>query len=204
MPSVILYIETNFLMSHSLGRDSSTDTILLDPQLDIRLAIPSVCILEALTTFEGTRKRHNAQVVELERQVREIKRNKVFARVESLVDQLEQSVVDLGDIFNQSRTRLVEALEKLRTSAELIELSSTILNEGLNRPLINEPTDSLILASTLDHARLHESDEKIFLSENRRDFDHQAYPKAALQQAGIKYFELASRFLEWRQSRDEA
>ncbi len=166
--------------------------------------MPSVCIWEALTTFEGALKRHITLILELERQIREFNRNKVSTRIGPLVDHLEQSVAELGELFNESKTRLIAAIEKLRTSAELIGLSSSILDDGLNRPLINDPTDSLILASLLDHANSNGSTEKNFLSENRRDFDEQAYPRAALQAANVKYFELASRLLEWRRSQTES
>lgn len=191
-------------MSHSLGRDPSTGEVLLNLQPRPLMAIPSVCVVEALITLEGSRKRHRTLIAELQRQKAEARRNKVSLQVHSLVAQLDQSILDLDDIFNESEARLNACVEQIRVSAKLIDLTPEALDEGLNRPLLNDPTDSLILASILEHARSSGATEKVFLSENRRDFDQQALPRTALQAAGIKYVEQASQFLEWWRSRAES
>jgi hypothetical protein len=70
--------------------------------------------------------------------------------------------------------------------------------------LIDDPTDNLILTSILDHAGSRPSEGKVFLSENRKDFNENLLAKLELEKAGINYFAQASRFLEWHKSQSES
>ena len=192
------------MMSHSLGRDSATDELLTGISPGVRLIIPVVCFMEALSAFKDEGKRHNRLIGELEGQIGQLKRNTVSPRVQPLIDHLAQSVIGFQAISNDARTRLYDAIEKLRTSAELIGLTPEILGDSLTQPLIDDPTDNLILASILRHANSQPSVTKAFLSENRKDFDQKPYPKSALEGAGVKYFAQASKFLEWHRSQSES
>ncbi len=192
------------MMSHSLGRDSATDELLTGPSSDVRLVIPVVCFMEAFSAFEDERRRQNRLIGDLQSQIKQLERNVVSARIRPLIIHLEKSAIELREILNDSRTRLYEVIEILRSSAELIGLTPSILGDSLARPLIGDPTDDLILASILDHANSQPSERKAFLSENRKDFDDRPYPKAALEAAGVKYFAQASKFLEWHRSRSES
>jgi hypothetical protein len=192
-------------MSHSQGRDLATEELLSSPPPSLRLVIPVVCFMEAFSALEDERKRHNRLVGEtFQQQIRQLRRNVVSPRIHPLIDHLDKSVGGLQAVFNDARNRLYEAIEKLRTSAELIALTPEILGASVARPLINDPTDDLILASILDHAASHLSEMKAFLSENRKDFDEKPYPKEALKAAGVKYFAQASKFLEWHRSQSES
>ncbi len=75
-----------------------------------------------------------------------------------------------------------------------------ILATSLTKTPIEDPTDNLILASILDHSKNHPSETKIFLSENRRDFDINLKAKLALEESGIRYFADASKCLEWHRT----
>jgi hypothetical protein len=110
-------VETNFVMSHCLGRDSSTEVLLANSLLNLQLVIPAVCIMEAFSAFEDERKRHNRLVGELEQQVRQLERNVVSPRIQTLIDHLTRSVIEFTAIFNDTQSRLVDAIETLRTSA---------------------------------------------------------------------------------------
>jgi len=57
------------------------------------------------------------------------------------------------------------------------------------------------LASILDHSKNHPSETKIFLSENRRDFDINLEASLTLREAGIGFLADASKCLAWHQSR---
>ncbi len=197
-------METNFVMSHSLGRDSATDELLTGLSSDVRLVIPVVCFMEAFSAFEDERKRQNRLIGDLQYQIKQLERNVVSSRIQPLIIHLKKSAIELREILNDSRTRLYEVIENLRASAELIGLTPSILGNSLARPLIGDPTDDLILASILDHANSQPSERKAFLSENRKDFDDKPYPKAALEAAGVKYFAQAAKFLEWHRSRSES
>jgi hypothetical protein len=160
--------------------------------------------MEAFTAFSTERSRHNRLIEEFERQIKQLERNVVSSRIQNLIDHLARSVTEFREIFNDSRTRLNDAIETLRNSAEMIGLTPEILGSALTQPLIEDSTDNLILMSILDHARSRPSDSKVFLSENRRDFDDQLSSRRALEDAGIKYFARASNFLEWHKSQSES
>ena len=204
MPTPILYIETNFLMSHATGRDAKTEEVLSRSPIRLRIAMPSVCFMEAFSAFEDERKRHNRLVGDLEKQIGQSKRNVISPGISRLIDHLERAIEELREVFNDFQGRLYGAIELLRTAAELINPTPEILGESLARPLIDDPTDNLILASILNHAGAHPVENKAFLSENRKDFDLKPYPKSAIELAGLKYFSTPSKFLDWHQAQPES
>ena len=50
---VVLYIETNFLMSVAKGQDPQADSLLQNTPSSVRLAIPGICYMEALSIYMG-------------------------------------------------------------------------------------------------------------------------------------------------------
>jgi PIN domain len=204
LPEAFLYIETNFMISHATGRDRATDELLLGPSPSVKLVLPSVRFMEAFSAFEDERKRHNRLVGDFEKQIQQLKRNVISARIEPLIDHLDRAVVELRAVFNDYQARLFAAIDRLRTLAEVIHPTPEIVAESLSRALIDDPTDNLILASILTHAAAHPHVVKTFLSENWKDFESKPYPKSAIELAGVKYFRSPSKFLEWHQARPES
>ena len=187
-------------MSQSLGRDPATDELLSDTSPALRLVFPAACFMESFSAYEAERKRSNRIVDEFRRHIQDYERNVVSPHASPLIEHLERSLLGLGAVFDETRARFFEAIRFLRTNAEIIDLTTQILDESLSRPLIDDPTDNLILASLLSHAASQLPGTRAFISENRRDFQDKRYPKAALDGAGIKYFAQASKFLEWHRS----
>jgi hypothetical protein len=160
--------------------------------------------MEAFSTFEDERKRVNRLAGSLEGQINESRRNVVSPDIPILIDRLVRSVEGLRVGLNDAWNRLYGAIGTLRSSAEFIGLTPEILEFGLARPLTDDPTDDLILASILGHAASHPSETKAFVSENRKDFDAKPFARSALEGAGVKYFAQASKFLEWHRSQSES
>ena len=163
--------------------------------------MPSVCLMEALSVYEGERKRQKQWLEMLGQQLGEVKRNVLSPLVHSLANHLGQARSEGDDLHEEYRTRLFHALEVLGSIAELIHPTPEILASSRSKVLIPDSTDNLILASILDHSKNYPSETKIFLSENRRDFDINPGAKLALQDSGIRYFADASKCLEWHESR---
>jgi hypothetical protein len=159
--------------------------------------MPSVCLMEALSAFEDERKRHNRWSDSIGQQAREVKRNLISPLIPSLADHLDQSRVEGATLFKEYEARLFHALNVLGSTAELIHPTPEIVAASLTKTPIEDPTDNLILASILDHSKNYASETKIFLSENRRDFDTNSKAKLALQGSGIGFFADASKFLAW-------
>ena len=197
----ILYIETNFLMSIATGRDPKANNLLLSVPTSVRIAIPAICCMEALSALEDEIKGRNRFANKLTEQIKQLKRDLTSLYAKSLLFHLEESLNENAGLLNNIKVRLFEALELLADKVEMIELTADTLRESLNTVFIEEdPTDNLILHCILNHAHLHANEVKVFLSNNTKEF---SVPEVqdALREAGItKYFSRTEDFRGWLQS----
>ena len=65
---VIVYVETNFLMSVAMGREGRGDDLLAAVSASVRVAIPSGCYMESFSAFKDEQKRRNWFRAELDKQ----------------------------------------------------------------------------------------------------------------------------------------
>ena len=197
----ILYIETNFLMSIATGRDPKANNLLLSVPTSVRIAIPAICCMEALSALEDEIKGRNRFANKLTEQIIQLKRDLTSLYAKSLLFHLEESLNENAGLLNNIKVRLFEALELLADKVEMMELTADTLRESLNTVFIKEdPTDNLILHCILNHAHLHASEVKVFLSNNTNDFGVPQV-REALREAGItKDFSRTKDFLGWLQS----
>ncbi len=197
----IVYIETNFLMSITTGRESEAIMLLRDLSSSVQLVIPSVCYMEALSALEDELKRQNSFKEQLSRQVSETKRDVTSEYATSLSFHLEESLVYYRYRIDEIKFSLREAISLMSRNAEMIALNPEIIEASLNATLIEkDPTDNLILHCILSHARSHSTETKVFLSGNFKEF---GIPEVqdVLREAGItKYFSVTKNFLGWLQS----
>nr|WP_277881125.1 PIN domain-containing protein [Coleofasciculus sp. FACHB-64] len=198
---VILYVETNFLMSIATGRDSQANTLLQNPTASVQIAIPSICCMESLSALEDEIKRRNRFMNELNNQISQLRRDVTSSHAKSLLSHLEQSLIENEALLNDVENRLFQVLDHLNTKAEMIPLTGDMLQESLDTRLIEkDPTDNLILHCILNHARLHPTDRKVFLSANVKEFKL-LQVQAALQNAGVvKYLTCTQDFFGWLQT----
>ena len=197
---MIFYIETNFLMSIATGRDPQADTLLQNPPPSVQIAIPSICCLEALAALEQDKKARKRFNQELDIQINESKRNLVSPHAQALNLLLSQARDENESLMDDTELRLTQALKQIASKADLIALTAGILQESLDRVLIDDRTDNLILHCILGHAGLHPSEVKVFLSSNTKDFGTLEV-REALRNAGVEnYFSRTGDFLSWLQS----
>ena len=198
----IVYIETNFLMTITTGREAEAIMLLRDLSSSVQLVIPSICYMEALSALEDELKRQNSFGQQLSRQISETKRDVTSEHAASLSFHLEESFIfsryRVGEIKSRSR----EAISLMSRNAEMIALNPEIVAASLNETLIEkDPTDNLIIHCILSHARLHSTETKAFLSGNIKEFRQLPEVQDALQQVGVeKYFSRTEDFLGWLQS----
>lgn len=199
---VRLYIETNFLMSIATGRDSQAYNLLSVPPSSVRIAIPSICCMEALSALEDELKRRNRFENDLILQISQLRRDITSASAQSLLFHLRQSVVENRGLLNNVKERLFQALDQLAAKAEIIALTAHMLQASFNTAVIDEkePTDNLILYSILQDARLHPTEVKVFLSSNVKEFGTPEV-RQALGDVGVEeYFRTTQSFLGWLNS----
>ena len=198
----IVYIETNFLMTITTGREAEAIMLLRDLSSSVQLVIPSICYMEALSALEDELKRQNSFGQQLSRQISETKRDVTSEHAASLSFHLEESFIFSRYRVGEIKSRLREAISLMSRNAEMIALNPEIVAASLNETLIEkDPTDNLIIHCILSHARLHSTETKAFLNGNIKEFRQLPEVQDALQQVGVeKYFSRTEDFLGWLQS----
>ena len=82
---VIVYVETNFLMSVAMGREARGNELLAAVSASVRVAIPSGCDMESFSAFEDDQKRRKGFQAELDRQIGQLRRDTTSANAGTLL-----------------------------------------------------------------------------------------------------------------------
>ncbi|MGK7900560.1 MAG: hypothetical protein AB4352_03930 [Hormoscilla sp.] len=197
---MIFYIETNFLISIATGRDPEAGTLLANPPASVQIAIPGICCLEALSVLEQDKKSRKNFEQQLNIQINEAQRNLISPHARSLLFHLRQARTENEALIKDVESSLFEAQSQIETKAELIALTSDMLQSSRGKTIITDSTDNLILHCIRAHARVHPTDVKVFLSGNVNDFGTSEV-REALRQAGVShYFSRTQDFIGWLQS----
>ena len=192
----ILYIETNFLMSIATGRDPEAGQLLKAPP-PIRIVMPSVCFIEAMSALEQERKHLGEFTGSLQGRIKQSRRDRTSEHVNPLIELLDQAFRKAGDLHNDIERRLFDSLIKISEVAERVEPLPEIVRKSIERPIIQRDlTDNLILHCILHHAANHQQNERAFLTGNSKDFGSELV-KPMLLQAGVRHFSEAKSFLGW-------
>jgi len=201
--SLILYLETNFVIGAALGRDKKAEALLQLSSADLQITLPSVSVMEAWSVFEDERKRRNVFRQTLDQQVSQLRRDETSPHAKALLQYLQLAYTENTDLLNDIENRLRDILSKLSglqpgfSAANLLPLTQKTFQNSLPAGPTKDPTDNLILAIILAHASEYPADEKVFLSGNIRDFQTPEI-EALLSAAGItRYFARTDDFLGW-------
>lgn len=195
--AVIVYVETNFLMSVALGREARGDDLLAAVSPGVRVVIPAGCYMESFSAFEDEEKRRNWFQGELDKQMSQLRRDITSPNANTLLAKLDESRAANELLLRDIRDRLFRFLERAAATLERISETPAILQNAVTDILIPDPTDNLILHSILDHARGCTADTKALLTDNTRDFNLPGV-QAALTLAGInKHFRSVEAVLGW-------
>jgi len=194
---VIVYVETNFLMSVAMGREARGDDLLAAASASVRVVIPSGCYMESFSAFEDEQKRRNWFRAELDKQIVQLRRDTTSANAGALLARLEESRTANGQLLNDVQARLFQLVDRAADILEPIPETPAIIRSAVTTVLIPDPTDNLILHSILDHAGRFPGATKALLTENTRDFDTPDV-QAALAAVGInKSFRSVANVLGW-------
>jgi hypothetical protein len=194
---VIVYAETNLLMSVAMGREARGGDLLAIVSPSIRVAIPSGCFMEAFSAFEDEQKRRNWFTGELAKQIGQLRRDMTSTHAQVLLAHLEPARIANGSLLDDVRDRLYRFVSDAASAVELILATKDLLQRSATSIIIPDPTDNLIIHSIVDHAGRHPGVTKALLTDNTHDF---ATPlaKAALDAAGIsKTFRNVANVMGW-------
>jgi len=194
----ILYVETNFLIGIAKGQSPAAQALLASCPAQLRLAIPGVCFMEAYSVWKQESKQRRDFLGKLQQPIREASRDVTSPSAKSLSFHLQQAEVDGQALLNDIGSRLDFALDQTSKVAEVIDLTTSIVQEALKRALIDDdPTDNLILECILSHARSRPSELKAFLSGNHNDFEKSVAANDALDALNMRYFSRTEAALGW-------
>jgi PIN domain len=194
---VIVYVETNFLMSVAMGREARGDDLLAAVSASVRVAIPSGCYMESFSAFEDEQKRRNWFRAELDKQIVQLRRDTTSANAANLLERLEESRIANHELLSDVQARLYQLVDRATGILEPIPDTPAIIQRAVTAMLIPDPTDNLILHSILDHAGRFPGTKKALMTDNTRDFDTEDV-QAALGAAGIsRPFRSVTNVLGW-------
>lgn len=185
-------------MSYAKGRSKAGSDLLRGRIPKVEVAIPSICFMEALSTFESMRKSHKRFMAEFRTRFVDCERAVVWVDRDERLKHLKRGAVEVGRTFERFTARLGVAIQSLASHARFIEISPTILNRSLTWRPIDDSTDNLILTTLLDDVVSRpEARERAFLSENPKDFRDNLGARQALEDAGIRYFSRPEALIGW-------
>ena len=204
----ILYRETNFLMASAKGQDSQAETLLSTPPHSVRILIPNICYIEAISVFKIEKQAKLSFEKEMNSKIREARRDLTSNHAQSFCGHLEQAIIENQSLLNHIQSRLDNVIEREISKARSIYLDSdglqdickSILTEPETLLIRNDIMDNLILQCILNHANSHYGEEKAFISSNSKDFGTTEV-RESLDNTGIRYFTMAQHFLDWFNSR---
>jgi predicted nucleic acid-binding protein len=195
--AVLLYLETNFLLAFSTGRDPDAARLLQMPAASVRITIPDICLMEAHHAIEGESRPLRAFEGQIAHVVNQLSRSQALASVPSWIQKLNEARASILERLDDLETRFAEALDSVVGRCELLELTPDAVRESLAAVHIDQPKDNLVLCTILDHARRQDPGERALLSGDTRDFG-QPQVQAVLLGAGIAHrFTTAGNFLGW-------
>ncbi|MFN6034837.1 MAG: PIN domain-containing protein [Dolichospermum sp.] len=196
---MIIYLETNSIMAIAKGRNKELENFVYDSSENLKFVIPSICLMETLVAIEREEKRSQSFSQTIQIEMNEAKRNKELNNSQSFVNYLESSLIDYDDILTDFKKLFLNILEYLKNHGELIEPSIKMLEATLTNPLLlgkNQRRDDFILQVILAHAENNLSTDKVFFSENTKEFGNTNIQQV-LANLGINYFSRISNLEGW-------
>jgi hypothetical protein len=89
--SCLAYLETNWIVGAVMGQDPRADDLLLSSESEIHLAIPAVCVMEAISAFDWKRIERNRLKNELAGQLIQLNRSTNIPTAQQLAGELTQA-----------------------------------------------------------------------------------------------------------------
>lgn len=181
-----------------MGQDARAFELLSLSASEVRLALPDVCVMEAISAFDWKRIERNRLKDELDRQLSQLQRSINVQSAQQLATELTRAHLTNAELLTALLTRLDETLLGISNRAELFSLSAEIVrHQGqLFRETELDRDDALILASILAHSKSDPTARKAFLTGNFKDFDTEPV-RRLLGDTGIKQFSSTGRVLGW-------
>ena len=181
-----------------MGQDLKADALLSSSKTDIRLVLPSVCLMEAISAFDWKRIERNRLKDELDRQLIQLQRSINVQAAQELATELTQADLTNTKLLSELFQRLDDYVVRVTERAELVPVSADVVRREVQ--IVNgtelDRADALILASVLSHSEDQPEGKKAFLTGDIKDFLKQPV-RVLLASAGIKLLSSSENALGW-------
>jgi hypothetical protein len=160
----LLYVETNVILGYAMNRSVGFDSLLNHAG---RLAVPEVCLMEAITTAKSIAVARSGFVKAARMQQGEIDRTKHHRPARDFVASIDEAISASDKVGFDFQLRLYTGLTYLRSRATIVASSEAWFADYDQRGTrISDPTDELILATIRDHAAKVVDPPTLFFSED--------------------------------------
>lgn len=198
---VRLYVETNLILAAAKGQDRDGMELLSVPRPDVELAMPSVCLMEALGSFESDLRHRNQLRGQLEGWLREVRRDVTALRPTKLMESLGTAVIEHDELTASFRKRfeLAMRLSVVRTRLLPTEASAALLaldDVAAGSRDLTDRTDKLIFC-TVFHDALSRPDARLAFLSADEHFHIQSVVSGFAAVGVTKLFKTAAQFLGW-------
>lgn len=206
----IVYVETNYLISLTLGQEPDGEPLLQEAEAKkgLQLAIPTICFMEATANVRGRVKEWMTHHERFVRERDQLERNRSSEVSRRLVEPFNDASILCLEYINSLVSDFRQAVHRVGSIATLIPMSKETIGDSFASILVPDRRhpdlilpDNLILHCILNHAKKHAGTVKAFLSGNSLEFGRDEV-KQALRSSGIdKYFTDAKNAVGWLRSR---
>ncbi|WP_422927255.1 PIN domain-containing protein [Singulisphaera sp. PoT] len=133
---VIIYVETNFLMSVAMGREEKGYELLDAVSESVRVAIPSGCFMESFSAFEDEKKRRGWFRDQLDKQINQLKRDATSKNARELLANFTESRLANDRLLNDIQDRLFRFVDRASGVLDRIAESDKVLGQSISEILI--------------------------------------------------------------------
>jgi len=185
-------------MGAVLGQDALAEDLLSSSSSEVELAIPSVCLMEAISAFDRKKSEREQLASELDRQLKQVRRSGEILVAQQLKALLIEANLTNTKLLDECFQRLDDFLVRVARRAEMIPLSAEAVEHmvRLSHETELDRDDALILACVLSHSKEHRSPQRAFLTGNIIDFDVGPV-RSLLEDNGVKLFSSTEKVLGW-------
>lgn len=167
-----VYVESNFVLELALLQEqhqSCSQIVDLAVEGHVHLVIPAYSLVEPYETLTRSFKKRQAIKEEVSAELRQLGRSAPYEEQTATLEELTALFIRSQE---EEWNRLRNTLKQLLEMAQLIPLTTTVINDSLNQQQQGlSPQDAVVYSSVLDHLANADGDDHVFLNRNSRDFD---------------------------------
>jgi predicted nucleic acid-binding protein len=153
--SLLLYIETNFIIALAKGQDEEGEYLINNLPLNLTLALPSICYMEALFVLQAERQRRHSFRQSLQIEINEAHRNLRSQQAQLALQSLRESLLNYESLLNEFNNKFIDIFNLLEKEIEIIYLKKGTIQKTLSVAILREEKefrDDFILQCIINDA----------------------------------------------------